>query len=72
MHLMQIHKKHKMESKEKFVTIRINSEVHKVAKAIASLEDMGLQEYIEFVILKNIKEEYPDVFKKLLEPRKED
>ena len=55
MHLMQIHKKHKMESKEKFVTIRINSEVHKVAKAIASLEDMGLQEYIEFVILKNIK-----------------
>jgi predicted DNA binding CopG/RHH family protein len=72
MYLMQIHKKHNMESKEKFVTIRINSEVHKVAKAIASLEDMGLQEYIEFLILKKIKEDYPDVFKKLLVPRRED
>jgi predicted DNA binding CopG/RHH family protein len=61
-----------MESKEKFVTIRINSEVHKVAKAIASLEDMGLQEFIEFLILKKIKEDYPDVFKKLLVPRRED
>ena len=70
MHLMQIHKKHKMNDNEnKFVTLRISSEVHRVVKGIAALEEKGLQEYIEITLLKNIQKEYPDVYKKFFEKK---
>lgn len=54
-----------MKEEKKFVTIRIESNVHKVAKTIASLEDKGLQEYLEELIRTKIKADYPDVYKKV-------
>jgi hypothetical protein len=59
-----------MENK-RFITYRMNSEVHKIVKAIASLEEKGLQEFIEEVLMEKIKMEYPDVYKKFVQPKKE-
>jgi translation initiation factor 2 alpha subunit (eIF-2alpha) len=58
-----------MENK-KFITYRMSSKVHKIVKAIASLEEKGLQEFIEEVLLEKIKVEYPDVFNKFIEMTK--
>ena len=54
-----------MKKEKKFVTIRIEADVHKVAKTIASLEDKGLQEFLEEMIKSKIQAEYPDVYRKV-------
>jgi predicted HicB family RNase H-like nuclease len=56
---------------KKYFNLRLDSEVHKLAKIIAAIEDKGLQEYIEESVIIRIKADYPDVYKKI-QQQKED
>ena len=49
----------------KYINVRLNSEVHRMAKIIAAIEEKGMQEYIEESVLMRIKKDYPDVYKKI-------
>ena len=56
---------------KKYFNLRLDSDVHKLAKIIAAIEDKGLQEYIEESVIIRIKTDYPDVYKKI-QQQKED
>ena len=56
---------------KKYFNLRLDSEVHKLAKIIAAIEDKGLQEYIEESVIIRIKADYPDVYRKI-QQQKED
>jgi predicted HicB family RNase H-like nuclease len=49
----------------KYINVRLNSEVHRMAKIIAAIEEKGMQEYIEECVLLRVKKDYPDVYKKI-------
>ena len=49
----------------KYINVRLNIEVHRMAKIIAAIEEKGMQDYIEECVLLKVKKDYPDVFKKI-------
>jgi predicted HicB family RNase H-like nuclease len=49
----------------KYINVRLNSEVHRMAKIIAAIEEKGMQDYIEECVLLRVKKDYPDVYKKI-------
>jgi hypothetical protein len=56
---------------KKYINLRLDTDVHKLAKIIAAIEDKGLQEYIEESVIIRIKADYPDVYRKI-QQQKED
>ena len=49
----------------KYINVRLNSEIHRMAKIIAAIEEKGMQDYIEECVLIRVKKDYPDVYKKI-------
>lgn len=49
----------------KYINVRLNSKVHRMAKIIAAIEEKGMQDYIEECVLLRVKKDYPDVYKKI-------
>lgn len=53
----------KQEEKRKM--IRVSEQCHAMAKAVAGVAGMAMQDYLEEVIMEDAKNRFPDVFKRL-------
>ena len=47
--------------------IRVSDECHAMAKAVAGVAGLTLQDYLEQLVMEDAKNNYPEVFKRLAE-----